>query len=107
MLLLEKHNVAQEAEQLRVNKEREEEKMILNQLMMDAGNAMCGGETNWSGGQPMPTISRQQQQGMVPAKVVYPMQTQPWVGEVEMDCMEDEESPCVIYYSRIYNSHYL
>lgn len=100
MLLLEQHNVAQEAERLRLNREREEEQMILNQLKADAGN--------WQGGQPMPDRNHHhQQEQMAPAKVVYPEPMQPWVADMDMDEMGDEESPCVIYYSRMCNSHYL
>ena len=101
MLLLEQHNVAQEAERLRLNREREEEQMILNQLRLDT--------SNWQGGQPMPNSNHphHHQEQMAPEKVVYPA-TQPWVADTDMDEMGgDEESPCVIYYSRMYNSHYL
>lgn len=102
MLLLEQHNVAQEAERLRLSREREEEQMILNQLRVDSGS--------WHGGQTTPNSNHHhhQQERTVPAKVVYPEPTQPWVADMDMDEVGgDEESPCVIYYSRRCNSHYL
>ena len=62
MILLEQHNLAQEAEKLRRTRAQEEEQMIFNQLMMDVStrgdDLMSDNEVSWSGGQPMPNLDR-------------------------------------------------
>ncbi|RPB24878.1 hypothetical protein L211DRAFT_837266 [Terfezia boudieri ATCC MYA-4762] len=98
MILLEQHNLAQEAEKLRRTRAQEEEQMIFNQLMMDT---TCGV------GDLMSDIVHQQQQmqsmDMTGQKVVYPgAPGQPWVAtEEDIYGMDDEDSPCSIYYSRV------
>ena len=89
--------------------------MIFNQLMMDTSSRgddlMSDNEVSWSGGQPMPNLLHQQQQqqmqsmDMMGQKVVYPaIPRQPWVtAEEDIYGMDDEDSPCSIYYSRVAN----
>ncbi|KAF8467650.1 hypothetical protein BDZ91DRAFT_722814 [Kalaharituber pfeilii] len=109
LILLEQHNIAQEAEKLRL---MEEEKMLYNQLMTDSRHRsqvddVMVEDAEWVGGQPMPNLVHHQKQPSEPlGKVVFP--GQPWVAsgdsQDEMYGMEDDESPCVIYYSRGYNT---
>lgn len=112
MILLEQHTLAQEAEKLRLSRAREEEQMIFNQLMMDTSrggdDVMSDDEASWLGGQPMPSLVHPQQMpqmDMMGQKVVYPVAPgQPWVTtEEDIYGMDDEESPCSIYYSRVSN----
>lgn len=87
--------------------------MIFNQLMMDVStrgdDLMSDNEVSWSGGQPMPNLLLHQQQmqsmDMRGQKVVYPAAPgQPWLTtEEDIYGIDDEESPCSIYYSRVAN----
>lgn len=110
LILLEQHNLAVEAEKLRLVRAQEEEQMLLNQLMYTRDDVMSDNDEDisWGGGQPMPGLAEQQQHPQQPnimdaLKVVYP--EQPWVvsGEEDIYGMDDEESPCSIYYSRMAN----
>jgi len=86
--------------------------MIFNQLMNTSprgDDLMSDDEVSWSGGQPMPNPLHQQHQAqsmdMAGQKVVYlAAPGQPWVTtEEDIYGMDDEESPCSIYYSRVAN----
>ena len=86
--------------------------MIFNQLMDTSSRGddlMSDDEASWSGGQPMPNLVHHHHQiqsiDMMGQKVVYPAAPgQPWVTtEEDIYGMDDEDSPCSIYYSRVAN----
>ena len=93
------------------------------------GDSMVTDEVEWDGGQPMPDLSHLQReyqmqqtqfggedvpriaQQLKSTPIQYPrgvrgLEHDPWKAVAsEHDMLDDEESPCVIYYSR--NSHYM
>lgn len=78
--------------------------MLFNQLIHTSDDVMNDDDVSWSGGQPMPGLVQQQEQETIGAqKVVYPGQA--WVanGEEDIYGIDDEDSPCSIYYSRVAN----
>lgn len=88
--------------------------MICNQLMADSREDVMSDDDSisWAGGQPMPNLVQHEQHlPEMEQKVVYPVNSgQPWVAggeEPDIYGMDDEESPCVTYYSRVCYADYL